>query len=715
MRIRWTSLLFLSFCLCLPRVLSGKALSSQQSQNDFQELGKKYDVRILRDTWGVPHIFGKRDKDTAFGLGYAHSEDDLKHIAEIVLISRGQLGTRQGMEGVVVDYMFHLLRVRDLVDAQYETDLAPATRAVCEGYADGVNCYCSLHPDQVPEDFLPIVGKDLVRGFVMMTPFFFDLPDVLSNLRKEDAEAASSLPISPRYAMDIPKESHGLGSNTFAVGRGRSADKFVRLAVNSHQPWTGPVAWYEAHLHSEEGWDMVGSLFPGSPVILHGHNRNLGWAHTVNNPDLVDVYLLETDEDHPNQYKLDGEWYDLDVRQANIILGLSKGKGTPLDRECLWSQHHGPVIRTPKGCFAIRYGGMKQIRQIEQWYRMNKARNWEEFREALRIRGVASFNIGYADKEGNIYYLYNASFPVRAEGYDWSGTVPGNTSKTLWREYMPLGSLPQVLNPESKFIQNCNSTPFQTTFGPGNPDPADFPESCGIETTMSNRALRALELFSTDDAVTREEFHRYKYDMRYSKQSMAIQALQEILDLPKEDKLVKKALKVIEKWDLSVDPDNKSAAMAILVLEPIVRAQIYGRAKPDLMDTLKERAAILKEAFGKLDVPWKEVNRLVRGEVSLGLGGGPDCLHAVYGKGPDEKGRLKGIAGDSYVMLVEWDPEGRVHSQSIHQFGSATMDKNSPHYADQAPLFVQRKLKEVWMDLPEIKEHLEKEYRPGRD
>jgi len=714
MRLRPVSLSCLILSLAFACAFSGASLAKAPGA-DLKELGALYDVRILRDTWGVPHIFGRTDRDTAFGLGYAHSEDDLKHIAEILLISRGQLGTREAMEGVVVDYMFHLLRVGDLVDAKYETDLSPETRAVCEGYADGVNYYCALHPDRAPEDLLPVEGKDLIRGFVMMTPFFFDLPDVLAELRKEDGEAAFLADISPRYAMDIPAESHGLGSNTFALGRGRSADGCVRLAINSHQPWTGPVAWYEAHLHSEEGWDMVGSLFPGSPVILHGHNRHLGWAHTVNNPDLVDVYLLETDDEHPNQYRYDGAWYDFDLRQAKIILGMGAGKGTTLERECLWSQHHGPVMRTPKGCFAIRYGGMEQIRQIEQWYKMNKATDFDEFMDALRIRGVASFNIGYADKDGNIYYIYNASLPVRAEGYDWSGTVPGNTSKTLWTEIMPLEDLPQVLNPECGFIQNCNSAPFQTTFGPGNPDPSDFPKCCGIETMMSNRALRALELFSGDDSVTREEFVRYKYDMRYSEKSMVMEALREILALPKKDKLVKKALKVIEKWDLSADPDNPSAAMAILVLEPIVRAQIYGRPKPDVLKTVKERASILKEAFGRLDVPWKEVNRLVRGELSLGLGGGPDCLHAVYGKGPDEGGRLKGIAGDSYVLLVEWDPEGRVHSQSIHQFGSATTDTESPHYADQAPLFAQRKLKDVWMDLDTIKEHLEREYRPGEE
>jgi len=706
---RFTRLLFFG----LTFTFHVKALT--ETLDAWKHLGERYDVKILRDTWGVPHIFGVRDVDTSFGLGYAHCEDDLQHIQDGILLARGMLGSRKGLEGVAVDYIFHLLRIRDLVEERYEMDLSQATRSLCEAYADGITLYCALHPGKVQEELLPVHGKDIVCCFALFTPLFFNLPNVLSDLRKEDP-IQISLHLPPgQQAIDVPQDSHlPLGSNVLAVGPRRSADNHTRLAINSHQPWTGPVAWYEAHLCSEEGWDMVGSLFPGSPIILHGHNRDLGWAHTVNNPDLVDIYLLETDDSYPNQYKLDGEWFAFETKEAIIEMGLGEGKSTQVKRECLWSPHHGPVVRTDKGCFAIRYGGMDQIKQIEQWYRMNKAKNLNEFMEALQIRGLSSFNIGYADKDGNLFYLYNAAIPLREEGYNWSGTVPGNTSRTLWKEIVPLDKLPQVLNPEADFFQNCNNTPFRTTLGEDNPNPDDFPDWYGIEDRMTNRALRALELYGTNDSITREEFILYKFDMRYSEQSLAMEVLDQIFSLPKRNKLVKDAIKVIRRWDLSADPENTSAALAILVLEPVVRAQMFGRPAPDLLITLTDKAEILMQAFGKLDVPWMEVNRLIRGDVDLGLGGGPDCLHAIYGKGPGQDGRLTGEAGDSFILIVEWDPNGQVRSQSIHQFGSATMDKNSPHYADQAPLFSQRQLKDVLMDIDQIRTHTQREYRPGQ-
>jgi len=164
-------------------------------------------------------------------------------------------------------------------------------------------------------------------------------------------------------------------------------------------------------------------------------------------------------------------------------------------------------------------------------------------------------------------------------------------------------------------------------------------------------------------------------------------------------------------WDLSTDPENPAAAVAILTMERIVRSRMRGGVGPDPMEKLKEKAHLLKDTFGRVDVPWKEVNRLVRGSVDVGMGGGPDILHAVYGSW--RNGRFVGRAGDCYVLMATWDAYGKVHSRSIHQFGSATLDGSSPHYADQVPLFIARKTKPVWLDESELRQHLEAEYRPG--
>jgi len=473
------------------------------------------------------------------------------------------------------------------------------------------------------------------------------------------------------------------------------------------------VAWYEAHLVSQEGMDIVGGVFPGSPVVLHGHNRNLGWAHTVNMPDLVDIYVLDMNPDNPNQYKFDGEWRDLEVETIKLDVRIFGPLRWKVKREVLWSVY-GPTVRQPHGVYAIRYAGMGEIRQVEQWYRMGKAKNFDEWLDVVRTRRIPSFNIGYADRKGNIFYLYNALFPIRAEGYRWKDYLPGNTSETLWTEFLPFEKLPQIKNPASGFIQNCNNTPFQTTVGPENPNPEDYSPTLGIDTMMTNRALRALELFGGDDSITKEEFYQYKFDTAYSKDSLAKECLEKIFAAPApDDPVVQEAIEVLHQWDYNTDVENPAAAIAILTLEPLVRAQLFGNDPPDAMEILSKRAHLLKETYGRIDVPWGEVNRIVRGDADMALSGGPDVLHAIYGK--LKEGRLIGNAGDSYILMASWDKDGNVSSRSIHQFGSATLDEDSPHYADQVPLFAKCETKPVWFDEAEIRKHIESEYRPGEE
>jgi penicillin amidase/acyl-homoserine-lactone acylase len=433
----------------------------------------------------------------------------------------------------------------------------------------------------------------------------------------------------------------------------------------------------------------------------------------VNGPDLADVYVLDINPDDPYQYKFDGEWLDLEVRTARIKVKLWGPISWTFKEEALWSVH-GPVMKTDHGTYAIRYAGMGKIGQIEQWFRMNKASNLEEWQDAMRIQAIASFNCAYADREGNIYYVYNALFPIRAEGYDWTQYLPGDTSETLWTEYLPFDKVPQVLNPSSGFVQNCNSSPYRTTIGPDNPKPEDFSPTLGVETKMTNRSLRALELFGGDDSISEEEFFEYKYDMTYSKESEIAKLVTKILamDMP-DDPVVKEAVEVLAKWDLRTNPENTSAAIGVLTVQPVLTAAFTGVTPPDTTETFIAIAHELKNAHGRIDVEWSKVNRLRRGDVDLGIGGGPDILHAVYGGDPVD-GCVTGQAGDCYVLMATFDKDG-VTSKSIHQYGSATLDEASSHYADQAFLFVERKMKPVWMDEADIRANLESEYRPGQE
>jgi penicillin amidase/acyl-homoserine-lactone acylase len=477
------------------------------------------------------------------------------------------------------------------------------------------------------------------------------------------------------------------------------------------------VAWYEAHLHSEDGWDMYGGLFPGMPVIGHGFNPDLGWAMTVNAPDLIDTYVLEINPDNPNQYRFDGQWRDLDIKTVTLEVKINPDSDMTMKvRREVARSVHGPVVRADHGVYAVRYAGMGDIRQVEQWYRMNKARTREAWIDAVRMQAIASLNIGYADAQGNIAYLYNALIPVRTEGYDYRQYLPGDTSETLWDEYLPFDRLPTVINPASGFFQNCNSTPFKTTTGVGNPDPAGYSPTAGIETHMTNRALRAVELYGGDESITWDEFVAYKYDLKFSQDSVMSRSIAALIAYADAHpgQLDAEGIALLRGWDRSTEPGNRAAALAVMTVLPLTRGG--GNSVPQaeaLGQKFGEAVSLLREKHGAVDVPWENVNRLVRGGTDLGIGGGPDILHAVYGGLDTETGRYVARAGDTLVILANWDTGGRVHARAIHQFGSATLDETSPHYADQSPLFVRRETRPVWRTETEIRAHLEREYRPG--
>ncbi len=677
-----------------------------------------YDTTILRDEWGVPHIFGQTDADAAYGLAYAHAEDDFTTIQDTLLAANQLAGRVHGRDAAPIDYFVHLLRIWDTVNAHYD-DIAAEDRAILQAYADGINHYASLHEDEVlTADLFPLTGEDIAAANMLVVPVFFGLDTAVGDLfagPPEDTSGTSGC--LPPVCVDT-----AYGSNVFAVSPARSANGETLLAINSHQPWSGPAAWYEAHLHSEEGLNVIGGLFPAAPLVILGHNEHLGWSFTVNHPDLVDTYRLEINPDNPDQYRFDGEWLDLEVREVTLWVQIMGRLAIPVKQETLWSVY-GPTVRQEHGTYALRYASMGDVNLLTQFRRMNKATNFSEWQTAMREGSLPMFNTGYADETGNIYYVYNAKLPLRTEGYDWQGILPGNTSETLWTEYLPFDDLPQVLNPASGFVQNANSTPFQTTIGPENPTAADYSAVFGIETFMTNRALQLLDLFAADDAITPEAFYTIKYNMGYHPDSdVARVAALLAANPPSGDPNVAAAANLLAGWDLQATPESEATAVIVMTFYylnesdavDLSPSRLVGTEIPPAVaqDAFVQAVNWLVEHFGRVDVPWQEVNRLVRGSVDVGMGGGPDIVHAVYGQLQDD-GRLHGFVGDSYVMLVQWGADGRLTSQSIHQFGSATSHPESLHYADQAPLFANRQLKPVWLTEEEIRAHLERDYRPG--
>ena len=701
-------------------------------------LADQYEVTIRRDTRGVPHILGTTNPDVAFGFAFAQAEDNWQLIEDSMPFYRGNSALYTGQDGAITDYLVKWLGLWETLEANYKWDISPDVRAYVEAYAAGINYYAATHPDQVDERVLPVSGKDIVAGFMLRHLLFYGFegsikeltkptrqravseiirPTVIETLldRVEDAEPLFQPPaILQQAPNEISIGGVPIGSNAFAIAPKISAEGSTRLAINSHQPTTGPVAWYEAHLKSSQGLNVMGGLFPGTPMVSVGFTENLAWGATVNSPDLVDVFVLEINPNNTNQYRLDGQWQDLAVSEVALEIRLWGFFPWTVTQEVLASKH-GPVLRTDHGTYAVRYAGMGELRQVEQWYRMNLATNLAEWREAMSMQAFASFNFVYADKEGNIMFLHNSLTPKRDPRYDWSLYLPGDDSSLIWKENLSFARLPQVINPASGYVHSANQTPFNVTAEADNVKIEKYAPGHGFQMDMTNRAVRGLELFQTlGPRISKEEFSAIKHDKFYSPNTDYVAYLGQIAEVEFTDSKRQQAQKILAAWDLGTDLANTSAAMGTCVfLAAQPKENRHEDGKPEISKILDNCIAGLDNAVGRMDPPWGEVNRHVRGDLNLPVAGGPDILRAIYGRGIDQDGYLTNVAGDGLYYLVEWDAAGALTVEGVHQFGSATLDETSPHYADQAEDYALEILHDPWFSEAALQQNLLRAYRPG--
>ncbi len=667
----------------------------------------RYDTRIARDRWGVPHIFGTTDADVAYGIGYAHAEDDFSTIAEVLAMTRGRLGAMKGQDGAKSDFVLHLLGARATVDRDYDKQPADV-RALLDAYASGINLYARRHPDEVPlRKLFPVDGQDVAVGFVLRSPFFYGLDNVLGALAGNkplpleratpDVDAPLMTPVGP--------EGRENGSNAFVVAPKRSADGATRLVSNSHQPWRGGVAWYELVVHSKQGWNFAGATFPGAPYPLLGHNPTLGWTNTVNRPDLVDVYKLATDGD---RYRYDGVWRPLARERVWLPVKLFGPFVLPVPKT-VWRGVQGPVVRNQDGDFAIRYAGADQLKMVEQYYRLNRARTWDEWQGAMAIQGIPGTNFLYADRTGKIAYIYNAMFPNRKPGFDYAKVLRGDTAADYAPGTVPYAAYPKNVDPRSGFLINANNSPYFAA-GAGSEMPPQNP-LLGVETDMTNRGRRSLELMGADGSISRADLAHIKYDTGIAKGGWAEAWFRDLMNVP--DPKLARARDLLRQWDWNFDGKGRADGLAVLLMRAGQAWHYQRKERANPAVELATAADYLTEHFGKLDVPLGDLLRIRQGKGDYPMDGGPDVLRAAALWDTDPDGRLSVRHGDSFIMFAEWPRGGGpVRSWSIQPFGAATTRPNSPHYADQALPFSQHRVKPVWFDPHALTGHVEHYYRP---
>ena len=658
-------------------------------------------ITIARDSFGVPHIFAPTDPEVAYGIAWAHAEDDFETLQLVVLSGKAKLGTGLGKKGAEADYVINLLRIRKTVEEQWNT-LSPDFLALIKGYVQGLNAYAKAHPAEIKyKKAFPFDEKEYMTAVVFSISLFCGVDQVLPQIL--GGKIATIPGFNPQ------------GSNAFAMNSAKTTTGESFLAINAHQPQEGPVAFYEAHLQSEQGWNMLGGLFPGGCLIFHGTNENLGWAHTVNYQDKIDVYQLEINPANKNQYKFDGEWLTLEENKAKL-----KVKGIPvtISKSIYWSKY-GPTVKTDKGVFSMRVPAIMDIKALEEWYRMNKAKNFTEFYKALSMTSLPMFNIMYADRYDTIFYISNGKMPRRNPDpkYNWKSTLPGNTSATLWTGFKPIGELPQYVNPPSGYLFNTNHSPFLASNKTQHPvDLSKIDKNDGYEMYHNNRSQRVTELLYNNERVDYNSFKRIKFDQQLPKELKYTYGIDSMLNLNANDyPVMKEVITNFQSWDRKAIANSKGAAVFLLVYDHVAK-KLAGTPARQLTKTESVEAYqyvhdYMIKYFGKTNLVLGDIQKLVRGNDVRPTWGLPDVLTAAYTE-PYKDGMRKVNSGDAYICFVRYQKDGSLPLiESVNTFG-ASMHPESPHYKDQMTMFQNQQTKSMTLDKKEVLRTAKSIYHP---
>ncbi len=667
---------------------------------------QQYDATIIRDEWGVPHIYGDTDADAAYGLAWAHCEDDFGDIQLTFMATKNFLGRQTGPKGVIFDYGMQFLEIDSIVNARYESDLSPEFRKVLDGYAQAVNRYAVHYPKKVlRKKVFPISGRDIIKMYTLNTSLMAGLGLSLKAVRDDRITDYSSV--------------NDLGSNAIAVAPQKMDDGKGYLLVNTHLQIDGRLAWYEAHINSKEGWNVLGALFPGGVTAFIGTNKHLGWCHTFNFHNFGDVYQLEINPNNKLQYKYDGEWCNFRTGKANLVVKLY---GKPLNvKRTLYFCEYGPVYKTRKGIYyAFRFPGYTDIRAAEQWFKMNKATNINEFESALSQEAVPLFNTVYADVKGNILLHSGGKLPRRNPQLDWRQPIKANTSDYKWDELLGYDELPTVKNPSCGYVYNANQTPLEGT-GEACNWKGDF---IGLQRFNYNRGEQFRNTLTAHKGVFTEKllddvkfYTGYIEEGSYRKKFKALYQL----DSKKYPELTY-AIEKIKRWNLLGTTDNIDAALLMIMHDYLCEEldMTFGflMARDEL---IKEEEAVralryaqrqLLKAFGTLDVPLGSVQFYIRGDKRMPADGLRETARATDTKLVNaSKARYKVVSGDGYIQKVRFTEDGP-ELMTINVYG-ASDDPNSPHYDDQMELFSQHKYKEMTLDRATIERNAKRIYKAG--
>lgn len=686
------------------------------AQESFPKIDP-HNITIIRDSFGIPHIFAKTDAEVAYGLAWVNDEDAFAEAQNLVYIGKGYMGRKDGIEGAKTDFFVHAIGARQLVEEHYDKDLSPEFKKYLDGFVQGLNAYAAAHPNEVKvKSAFPASPKDILTSYVVTMAALSRAPDYVGDIvgGKYDNNSGVSSGKQPP-----------VGSNAFALSSVKTTDGKTYLCINPHMGMDGPLSFYEAQLHSDEGLNIEGAMFQGTSSLAMGVNDDLGWGMTWNFFDRIDAYRLTMHATKKLYYQFDGQYYKLEKRPVWLKVGLGKKHKLviPVKMMTYWSKY-GCTLKSGKSnnFYSLRFPGNESILAGEQLYRMNKAHNYKEFWDALRVHAIVLFNVIYADKDDNIFYLEHGTLPLRDTSYDWRNIVPGNTSKTLWTQLVPLDSMPHNINPSCGYVYNTNNTPLHSSS-----DKCDQ-VSCLVSRRIiderpgdNNRAERFKELIEAKNKVSLDELEKIKFDVTLSRNGKFAHSMDNLFALD-ENKYpdLKEALGILKSWNRVMDIHEYAPTILYFVLRDVFTKRncddncfVTGVSvdESEWVTDLRKACDTLKAHFGTIKVEWGTLNRNVRGNKDLPLRGFADMLSPSYPKWVPGKYELEPEFGDSYIMFASFGKGGLEKLRALQPQGNS-LNPQSKHYNDQMDLFSHQEPRVLSLKKDDLIKKAEKIYNP---
>ncbi|MCL5247227.1 acylase [Cellulophaga sp. 20_2_10] len=724
MKIALSTLLILClFISCKEAPEKNKNLDRWQAHAD--------NTTIIRDAYGVPHIYGKTDADAVFGLLYAQCEDDFNRVEQNYIWATGRLAEVDGEDALYSDLRAKLFMTQEEAIANYKKS-PEWLKELCNAFADGVNYYLHTHPEVTPR---------LLTKFEPWMPMYFSEGSIGGDIerisaRKIKAFYEDDMEIPEATELKIEEEKAELepqGSNGIAISGKLTQSGNTMLLINPH---TSFFFRGEVHVVSEEGLNAYGAVTWGQFFVYQGFNEKTGWMHTSTYTDVMDEFketIVNLQGDLKYQY---GEELR-DVVEDSVALKYKVGDSIRQKTFKTYRTHHGPITHKEDGQWTASAMMWEPVKALEQSYIRTKQEGYKGFREMMDMRTNSSNNTVYADAEGNIAYFHGNFVPVRDTIYDYTKPVEGSNPQTDWKGLHTVDENILLLNPKNGWLQNCNSTPYTAALE-YSPKRENYPNYMSKD-YENFRGVHAISLLKDRKDYTLDSLIKLAHDPYLPAFEKLIPGLVEAYDKADKTKLLGAPIEVLRNWDFKTSKESVAMTLAHYYgtmydrnvkmpgkMTDMEAMTYFGTGSPMSERLSIFRAVIerLESDFGTWNIPWGEVNRYQRlngdieqafnddePSVAVGYASGRWGALAAYGVSyTNDTKKIYGTRGNSFVAAVEFGD--RIKAKTILA-GGQSGDPTSPHFNDQTDAYINMQFKTIAFYKDDVLKQAEKTYHPG--